>query len=183
MSLPPLDSLRRWQLRTAAGLLVGYSACYVCRTDPAVTAPLLREFRNRGLDEKTLLLACVGLVPVLLRMSPPPVVRCPWYSFRRGYSGGGLLVSGRRDGPGRGRQGAATAAGLLDTVGYGGGTLALWAIGALAQHLGWSSAFGALALLAAATAGVALVFYRTQERRGGKIALAGSGAAWLPRLG
>ena len=43
-------------------------------------------------------------------------------------------------------------------------TGALWGTGALAEHQGWSAAFVALALLAAATAVVALVFYRTQER-------------------
>jgi len=64
-----------------------------------------------------------------------------------------------------GRQGAATASGLVDAVGYVGGTGALWLTGALAEHQGWGPAFLALAGLAVATAGAALVFYRTQERR------------------
>ena len=53
---------------------------------------------------------------------------------------------------------------LVDAVGYAGATLTLWLTGFLAEHLGWDGAFLALALLAAATAGAALVFYRTQER-------------------
>ncbi|MBC7922052.1 MAG: MFS transporter [Ferruginibacter sp.] len=64
-----------------------------------------------------------------------------------------------------GRQGAATAAGLVDAIGYLGGTLALWLTGRLAEQNGWNSAFFALALIAAATAGAALVFYLTQERK------------------
>lgn len=45
--------------------------------------------------------------------------------------------------------------------------------GALAERQGWGRAFMALALLAAATAGAALVFYRTQERRPGRVAAVG----------
>jgi sugar phosphate permease len=54
---------------------------------------------------------------------------------------------------------------LVDAVGYAGATGALWGTGALAERQGWGAAFLALALLAAATAVLALVFYLTQERR------------------
>jgi OPA family glycerol-3-phosphate transporter-like MFS transporter len=64
-----------------------------------------------------------------------------------------------------GRKGAATAAGLVDGVGYLGGTLSLWLTGRLAQHNGWDSAFVALAVIAALTALAAGAFYWTQERK------------------
>jgi OPA family glycerol-3-phosphate transporter-like MFS transporter len=63
-----------------------------------------------------------------------------------------------------GRKGAATAVGLVDAVGYVGGTLSLWLTGLLAQRVGWNSAFLSLAGLAALTAGAAGVYYWTQER-------------------
>jgi OPA family glycerol-3-phosphate transporter-like MFS transporter len=123
----------------------------------------------RGQRGPLILVASAGLVPVLLLMSQPgggsvlPLVLISLagllllgpYSF---LAGAMALDAG-------GRQGAATAAGLVDAVGYAGATGALWLTGALAEHRGWSAAFMALALLAAATAGVALVFYRSQERR------------------
>ena len=57
-------SLRRWQLRTAASLFIGYSAYYVCRSNLAVAAPLLiREFGSRGLNKEVLgQLASVGVL-------------------------------------------------------------------------------------------------------------------------
>ncbi len=63
-----------------------------------------------------------------------------------------------------GRKGAATAVGLVDAVGYVGGTLSLWLTGLLAQRVGWNSAFGVLALFCAGTAAAAGIFYWTQER-------------------
>jgi OPA family glycerol-3-phosphate transporter-like MFS transporter len=122
----------------------------------------------RGQRGPLILAASVGLLPVLLLMSQPtnggqwPLVFISLagllllgpYSF---LAGAMSLDAG-------GRQGAATASGLVDAVGYAGATGALWGTGALAEHQGWSAAFVALALLAAATAVVALVFYRTQER-------------------
>jgi sugar phosphate permease len=54
--------------------------------------------------------------------------------------------------------------GLVDAVGYVGGTLSLWLTGLLAQRVGWNSAFLSLAGLAALTAGAAGVYYWTQER-------------------
>ncbi len=112
---------------------------------------------------------CVGLVPVLALMARPAggsglalvlislvgLLLLGPYSF---LAGAMSLDAG-------GRQGAATASGLVDAVGYVGGTGALWLTGALAEHRGWGSAFLALAVLAAGTAVAALVFYRTQERR------------------
>ncbi len=64
-----------------------------------------------------------------------------------------------------GRKGAATAAGLVDAIGYLGGTLALSLTGSLAQRYDWDMAFKALALISVFTAGAALVFYFTQERK------------------
>lgn len=67
-----------------------------------------------------------------------------------------------------GHKGAATAAGLVDAVGYLGGTLALWLTGYLAEHVGWNAAFLALAALAIITALTAWFYYRSQERLTGK---------------
>ena len=122
----------------------------------------------RGQRGPLILAACLGLVPVLLAMTRPatgslvPLMLISLvgllllgpYSF---LAGAMSLDAG-------GRQGAATASGLVDAVGYVGGTGALWLTGALAQRQGWGHAFLALAGLAGATAGAALVFYRTQER-------------------
>lgn len=63
-----------------------------------------------------------------------------------------------------GRKGAATAAGLVDAVGYIGGTLSLWLTGLLAQRVGWNGAFLVLAVIAGITAAAAGLFYWTQER-------------------
>ena len=123
----------------------------------------------RGQRGILILGACVLLVPVLLLMTRPahgsilPMVLISVtgllllgpYSF---LAGAMSLDAG-------GRQGAATAAGLVDAVGYAGATLALWFTGTLAEHQGWSRAFLALALVAVGTAVAALVFYRTQEHR------------------
>ena len=122
----------------------------------------------RGQRGPLILTACLLLVPVLLLMTQPaaasglPLLLISLtgllllgpYSF---LAGAMALDTG-------GRQGAATAAGLIDAVGYAGATLALWLTGTLAESHGWGSAFLALALLAAATAAVALVFCRSQER-------------------
>lgn len=63
-----------------------------------------------------------------------------------------------------GRKGAATAAGLVDGIGYVGGTLSLWLTGLLAQRVGWNGAFGLLAGIAVLTAVAAGIFYWSQER-------------------
>ena len=121
----------------------------------------------RGQRGSLILGACVLLVPVLLLMMQPAggalsllyislmgLLLLGPYSF---LAGAMALDAG-------GRQGVATAAGLIDAVGYTGSTVALWLTGALAERHGWGAAFLALALLALATAGAALVFCRTQER-------------------
>jgi sugar phosphate permease len=64
-----------------------------------------------------------------------------------------------------GRQGSATAAGLIDSAGYMGGVLSGWAVGALAERAGWAAAFRALAVVAAGAAVAALV-YGILQRRG-----------------
>lgn len=64
-----------------------------------------------------------------------------------------------------GRQGASTAVGMVDGVGYLGSVLSLWLTGWLAQHSGWNSAFVALAIIAALTAIAAAVFFWTQDRK------------------
>ena len=117
-----------------------------------------------------LLLAGSGLlVPVLLLMTRPVaggvlpllLISITGLLLLGPYS----FLAGAMSLDAGGRQGAATAAGLVDAVGYGGGTGALWLTGRLAEQQGWGAAFLALALLAAATAGAAFIFYRTQERR------------------
>jgi sugar phosphate permease len=62
--LLPKTPLQRWQLRTAAGLFVGYSAYYLCRSNLAIAAPLLiREFSSRGLNKEVLgQIASVGVL-------------------------------------------------------------------------------------------------------------------------
>lgn len=135
----------------------------------------------RGQRGPLLLAAGLGLVPVLALMAQPagsyvlPLVLTALagllllgpYSFLAGAMA--LDMGGRR--------GAATAAGLLDAVGYVGSTGALWLTGRLAERQGWGAAFLALAGLAAATAAAALVFYRTQERRPSQVALREAAAA------
>ncbi len=63
-----------------------------------------------------------------------------------------------------GRKGAATASGLVDAVGYVGGTLSVWLTGLLAQRYSWNGAFIGLAFLAALTALASGIFYWSQER-------------------
>ncbi len=147
-----------------------YSALYsVFGMVSILGAGYLSDAWLRGQRGPLILAACLGLVPVLLAMTRPatgvlgPLVLISLtgllllgpYSF---LAGAMSLDAG-------GRQGAATASGLVDAVGYVGGTGALWLTGALAQRQGWSHAFLALAGLAVATAGAALIFYYTQERR------------------
>ncbi|AMV29782.1 Regulatory protein UhpC [Gemmata sp. SH-PL17] len=57
-----------------------------------------------------------------------------------------------------GQRGGSTAAGIIDTAGYLGATLAGSGIGRISQHYGWGTAFGALAGVAALTMLVATVF-------------------------
>jgi len=152
-----------------------YSALYaVFGIASTLGAGYLSDAWLRGQRGPLLLLASLGLVPALWLMAQPatglalPLVLSSLagllllgpYSF---LAGAMSLDLG-------GRQGAATAAGLIDAVGYAGSTGALWLTGRLAERQGWGAAFLALAGLAAATAVVALVFYRTQERRPRQVA-------------
>ena len=57
-----------------------------------------------------------------------------------------------------GQRGGSTAAGIIDTAGYLGATLAGSGVGRLAQHYGWGTAFAALAGVAAVTTAVATVY-------------------------
>lgn len=154
----------------SAGAASGWSALYpVFGMVSILGAGYLSDARLGGQRGGLILGACLGLVLVLALLARPaagavlPLVLTSAvgllllgpYSF---LAGAMALDAG-------GRQGAATAAGLIDAVGYVGGTGALWLTGALAERQGWAAAFGALAVLAGATAGAALVFYRTQERR------------------
>ena len=63
-----------------------------------------------------------------------------------------------------GRKGSATAAGLIDTAGYIGGTLSGFAVGRIADTGGWASVFSIMAAIAAAVALIALG-YCVQHRR------------------
>ena len=144
------------------------SALYpLCGMASILGAGYVSDAWLRGRRGPLILGACVLLVPVLLLMSRPDGGGWPLglisltgllllgpYSF---LAGAMSLDAG-------GRQGAATAAGLVDAVRYVGATGALWLTGALAEHWGWSYAFLALALLAAATAGAALWFWRGNEQ-------------------
>jgi sugar phosphate permease len=64
-----------------------------------------------------------------------------------------------------GKKGVATAAGLVDSIGYLGGTLALWFTGRLAERNGWNYAFACLAVIALLTAVTAFVYYMVKERK------------------
>jgi OPA family glycerol-3-phosphate transporter-like MFS transporter len=59
-----------------------------------------------------------------------------------------------------GKRGSATASGWIDGVGYLGGILAGKWIGGLAESSGWQSAFAALAIVSAASAVAAAVYWR-----------------------
>jgi MFS transporter, OPA family, glycerol-3-phosphate transporter len=63
-----------------------------------------------------------------------------------------------------GRKGSATAAGLIDSAGYVGGTLSGFAVGRLADTGGWASVFNVMAALAAAV-GVIAAGYCVEHRR------------------
>lgn len=146
-----------------------YSALYpLCGMVSILGAGYLSDERLRGRRGPLIGAACGLLVPVLLLMAAAPAGS--WLPLLLIALAGLLLLgpysflAGAMSLDAGGRQGAATASGLVDAVGYLGGTVALWLTGALAEHQGWTYAFLALALAAAGTGGMALVFYRTQER-------------------
>ena len=64
-----------------------------------------------------------------------------------------------------GRRGSATAAGLIDTAGYAGGTLSGFAVGQLAQSGGWAPVFNILAVLAGGVAAIAFAYCIDHRRR------------------
>lgn len=64
-----------------------------------------------------------------------------------------------------GRKGSATAAGLIDTAGYVGGSLSGWALGALAERGGWTGVFHTLALLAVFVTLTAIAYCMERRRR------------------
>jgi MFS transporter, OPA family, glycerol-3-phosphate transporter len=64
-----------------------------------------------------------------------------------------------------GRKGSATAAGLIDSAGYIGGTFSGVVVGLLADVAGWSIVFVAMAALAAMVMGIALRYSNVQKRR------------------
>ncbi|MBO2031647.1 MFS transporter [Siccationidurans ginsengisoli] len=133
----------------------------------------------RGQRGPLILAACLGLVPVLLAMTRPatgslvPLLLISLVGLL--LLGPYAFLAGAMSLDFGGQQGAATASGFVDAVGYVGGTGALWLTGVLAQRQGWGHAFWALAGLAGATAGAALVFYRTQERGLAATAMAPAG--------
>ena len=63
-----------------------------------------------------------------------------------------------------GRKGSATAAGLIDTAGYAGGTLSGFAVGRIADTGGWASVFSIMAAIAGGVAVIA-VGYCVEHRR------------------
>jgi OPA family glycerol-3-phosphate transporter-like MFS transporter len=62
-----------------------------------------------------------------------------------------------------GKQGSSTAAGLVDSAGYLGGVISGLGIGVIAEHYGWRGAFGFLAVVAAVTAAVAVVCWKSGD--------------------
>ena len=64
-----------------------------------------------------------------------------------------------------GRKGSATAAGLIDTAGYAGGTLSGFAVGRLAETGGWPAVFNVLAAIAGGVAVAAAAYWFEHRRR------------------
>jgi OPA family glycerol-3-phosphate transporter-like MFS transporter len=65
-----------------------------------------------------------------------------------------------------GRTGSATAAGLIDTAGYAGGTLSGVAVGRLAESGGWTAVFAVMAGVACLVLVVAVAYYLQRQRAG-----------------
>ena len=62
-----------------------------------------------------------------------------------------------------GKKGSSTAAGLFDSIGYFGGILSGWGIGAVAQRYGWEYVFIALAGVAAVTVVAGVLYWIVHE--------------------
>lgn len=154
----------------SAGAASAYSALYsVLGMVSVLGAGYLSDAKLQGRRGPLLLLAGLGLVPVLLLMARPggglglPLLLSAAAGFL--LLGPYSFLAGAMALDAGGPRGAATASGLIDAVGYMGSTGALWLTGRLAERYGWGSALLALAVLAGATAALALVFMRTQEQR------------------
>jgi len=154
----------------SAGAASAYSALYsVLGMVSVLGAGYLSDAKLQGRRGPLLLLAGLGLVPVLLLMARPggglglPLLLSAAAGFL--LLGPYSFLAGAMALDAGGPRGAATASGLIDAVGYLGSTGALWLTGRLAERYGWGSALLALAVLAGATAALALVFMRTQEQR------------------
>lgn len=154
----------------AEGAASQYSALYpVFGLVSIVGAGVLSDTVLRGKRGFLIWVACVLLTVVLFGMQLGPLhpflplffisltglLLLGPYSFLAGAMS--LDVGGRK--------GVATAAGLVDAVGYAGGTVAVWLTGLLAQHRGWNSAFFLLAVVAGLTAAAALAYYVLLERK------------------
>lgn len=118
-------ALKRWQVRTAASLFVGYGAYYLCRSNLAVAAPLLlREFGNRGLNKEVLgQIASVGVL---------------FYAVGKVFSGVlGDFLGGKKIF----LLGMVGAVGATVVFGLGQGVgvfFAAWAANRLVQSMGWA---------------------------------------------
>ena len=64
-----------------------------------------------------------------------------------------------------GKQGASTAAGLIDGAGYLGAILSGYGIGSLAERYGWQKAFISLAAVAGITTVATVVYWIVQESK------------------
>ncbi len=93
------------------------------------------------------------LVPLLLVSTSAFMLIGP-YSF---LSGAMALDLG-------GKKGSSTASGFIDGAGYAGAILSGWAVGWVAQHLGWNWVFVALAIVATLTLVAAFVYWRHYEQ-------------------
>jgi OPA family glycerol-3-phosphate transporter-like MFS transporter len=94
-----------------------------------------------------------ALVPLILISLISLLMMAP-YSFLSGVIA--LDLGGKR--------GSSTAAGLVDSVGYFGGSLSGYGVAALAERGGWGLAFAALAGVAFLTALTAILYWRMHER-------------------
>jgi OPA family glycerol-3-phosphate transporter-like MFS transporter len=113
----------------------------------AVLAPLIPVLLVMGTLETT-----GALVPLILVSAAAFMLIGP-YSF---LSGAMALDLG-------GKKGSSTASGFIDGAGYAGAILSGWAVGWVAQHLGWSWVFIALAVVAALTLVAAIIYWRYHE--------------------
>ena len=120
---------------------------------------------NRGL---VIMLACLPMAVILFLMTyrfesavlPVVLVSSVGFFLLGPYSflGGAMAMDVG------GKKGAATASGLVDGIGYFGGTLALWGTGKLSKEFGWNSSFLALSIVAGLTALAAFIYFFNHEK-------------------